>query len=60
MGYPVNRLCPAFFIKVDTVVVSMYNIGLEIMPMGETWLLCIGLLGVIVGILESIRGDIKR
>jgi hypothetical protein len=48
------------FIKVDTVVASMYNIGLEIMPMGETWLLCIGLLGVIVGILESIRGDIKR
>ena len=51
---------PPLFIKVDTVVVSMYNIGLEIMPMGETWLLCIGLLGVIFGVLESIRGDIKR
>jgi len=37
----------------------MYNIGLEIMPMSETWLLCIGLLGVIFGILESIRGDLK-
>jgi len=29
------------------------------MPMSETWLLCIGLLGVIFGILESIRGDLK-
>ena len=54
-----NRLCPTFFIKVDTAVVSMYNKGLEIMPMEFILLLC-GLLGVIVGVLESIRGDIKR
>ena len=54
-----NRLCPAFFIKVDTAVMSMYNKGLEIMPM-EIWLVFIGLLGVFVGVLESIRGDIKR
>ena len=59
MGYPVNRLCPAFFIKVDTVGVSMYNIGLEIMPM-EMWLILCGLAGVIVGVFESIRGDIER
>jgi hypothetical protein len=38
----------------------MYNRGLEAMPMEETWLLLIGLLGVIVGVFESIRGDIKR
>ena len=48
-----------FFIKVDKVGLSMYNIGLEIMPM-EMWLLFIGLLGVIVGVLESIRGDIEE
>ena len=59
MGYPVNRLCPAFFIKVDTAIVSMYNIRLEIMPM-EFILCVVGLLGVIVGVLESIRGDIER
>ena len=59
MGHPVNRLCPAFFIKVDKVGLSMYNRGLEIMPM-EMWLCVCGLLGVIVGVLESIRGDIKR
>ena len=29
------------------------------MPMGEFWLLLIGLFGVIVGCLESIRGDLK-
>lgn len=29
------------------------------MPM-EMWLLFIGLLGVIVGVLESIRGDIEE
>jgi len=40
--------------------VSMYNEGLEAMPMGEFWLLAVGLLGVIVGILESIRGDIEK
>ena len=50
---------PPFFIKVDTVGVSMYNRGLEAMPMGEFWLLLIGLFGVIVGCLESIRGDLK-
>ena len=50
---------PPFFIKVDTVGVSMYNRGLEAMPMEETWLLLIGLAGVIVGCLESIRGDLK-
>ena len=55
-----NRLCPAFFIKVDTAVVSMYNKGLEIMPMSEFWLLAVGLLGVICGMLESIRGDIEK
>ena len=54
-----NRLCPAFFIKVDIAVMSMYNKGLEIMPMELILLLC-GLAGVIVGILESIRGDIER
>ena len=48
-----------FFIKVDTAVMSMYNKGLEIMPM-EFWLVLCGLAGVIVGILESIRGDIER
>ena len=50
---------PPFFIKVDTGGVSMYNRGLEAMPMEETWLLLIGLLGVIAGVLESIRGDLK-
>jgi hypothetical protein len=55
-----NFPCLPLFSKVDTVVVSMYNIGLEIMPMTETWLACIGLFGVIVGVFESIRGDIKR
>jgi hypothetical protein len=55
-----NFPCLPLFSKVDTVVVSMYNKGLEIMLMGETWLLCIGLFGVIVGILESIRGDVER
>ena len=50
---------PSFFIKVDTAIVSMYNIGLEIMPM-EFILLMIGLVGVFVGVFESIRGDIKR
>ena len=59
MGHPVNRLCPAFFIKVDTVGVSMYNRGLEVLPM-EMWLCLFGLIGVIVGVLESIRGDIER
>jgi len=38
----------------------MYNRGLEAMPMEETLLLLIGLAGVIVGCLESIRGDIER
>ena len=47
------------FIKVDTVGVSMYNRGLEAMPM-ENWLLFVGLIGVMVGVLESIRGDIER
>ena len=51
---------PTFFIKVDKVGLSMYNRGLEAMPMEENWLLLIGLFGVIVGVLESIRGDIKR
>ena len=37
----------------------MYNRGLEAMPM-ENWLLFVGLIGVIVGVLESIRGDIER
>ena len=50
---------PPFFIKVDKVGLSMYNRGLEAMPMEETWLLLIGLAGVIVGCLESIRGDLK-
>ena len=59
MGYPVNRLCPSFFIKVDKVGLSMYNRGLEAMPM-EMWLCICGLLGVIVGVLESIRGDIEE
>ena len=51
---------PPFFIKVDRVGLSMYNRGLEAMPMEETWLLFVGLLGVIVGCLESLRGDIER
>ena len=59
MGYPVNRLCPSFFIKVDKVGLSMYNRGLEAMPM-ELWLILCGLAGVVVGVFESIRGDIKR
>ena len=50
---------PPFFIKVDSVGLSMYNRGLEAMPM-ENWLLFVGLIGVIVGVLESIRGDIER
>ena len=50
---------PPFFIKVDKVGLSMYNRGLEIMPM-EFILCVVGLLGVIVGVFESIRGDIKR
>ena len=50
---------PLLFIKVDSVGLSMYNRGLEAMPM-ENWLLFVGLLGVIVGVFESIRGDIKR
>jgi len=37
----------------------MYNRGLEAMPM-EYWLMICGLLGVIVGVFESIRGDIER
>ena len=47
------------FIKVDNVGLSMYNRGLEAMPM-ENWLLFVGLIGVMVGVLESIRGDIER
>ena len=50
---------PSFFIKVDKVGLSMYNGGLEILPM-EFILCVVGLLGVIVGVLESIRGDIER
>mgnify|MGYP004249038395 CR=1 FL=1 len=38
----------------------MYNRGLEAMPMNEGWFLLIGLFGVLVGVLESIRGDIER
>ena len=55
-----NRLCPAFFIKVDKVGLSMYNRGLEAMPMNEGWLLIIGLIGVLVGVLECLRGDIEQ
>ena len=51
---------PSFFIKVDKVGLSMYNRGLEVLPMNEGWLIVIGLAGVIFGVLESIRGDIKR
>ena len=59
MGYPVNRLCPSFFIKVDKVGLSMYNRGLEVMPMEmETWLCLCGCFGVFIGVLESIRGDV--
>ena len=47
------------FIKVDRVGLSIYNRGLEIMPM-EFILCVVGLLGVIVGVFESIRGDIER
>ena len=50
---------PPFFIKVDRVGLSMYNRELEAMPM-EYWLMICGLLGVIVGVFESIRGDIER
>jgi len=53
--FPASRL----FIKVDRVGLSMYNRGLEILPMNEGWLLFIGLLGVMAGVLESIRGDLK-
>ena len=52
-------LASPFFIKVDSVGLSMYNRGLEAMPMNEGWLLFIGLLGVMAGVLESIRGDLK-
>ena len=54
-----NRLCPAFFIKVDIAVMSMYNKGWRQLPMESILLLC-GLAGVIFGVLESIRGDIER
>ena len=47
-----------FFIKVDKVGLSMYNEGLEIMPM-EMWLCICGFIGVLVGVCESIRGDIE-
>tara|TARA_A100001515_G_scaffold139596_1_gene134438 strand:+ start:2298 stop:2480 length:183 start_codon:yes stop_codon:yes gene_type:complete len=51
---------PPFFIKVDNVGLSIYNRGLEAMPMiSETWFLLIGLAGLIVGILECLRGDLK-
>ena len=50
-------LSPPFFIEVDTAVVSMYNEGLETMPMGEFWLLAVGLLGVMVSILECMKGE---
>ena len=49
-----------FFIKVDKVGLSMYNRGLEILPMQENWPLVVGFIGVMVGVLESIRGDIER
>ena len=39
---------------------SMYNRGLEILPMNESVLIAVGLLGVMIGVFESIRGDIKR
>jgi|TARA_B100000073_G_scaffold278297_1_gene238634 hypothetical protein len=48
------------FIKVDKVGLSMYNRGLEILPMNESVLIAVGLLGVMIGVFESIRGDIKR
>ena len=51
---------PTFFIKVDKVGLSMYNRGLEILPMNESILIAVGLLGVMIGVFESIRGDIKR
>ena len=51
---------PPFFIKVDKVGLSMYNRGLEALPMQENWLIIIGFLGVVVGVLECLRGDIKR
>ena len=35
----------------------MYNEGLETMPMGEFWLLAVGLLGVMVSILECMKGE---
>jgi hypothetical protein len=47
-----------FFIKVDTVGVSIYNRGLEVMPMEmETWLCLCGLLGVFIGVCEALRGE---
>jgi len=49
-----------FFIKVDKVGLSMYNRGLEILPMNESILIAVGLFGVMIGVFESIRGDIKR
>ena len=51
---------PPFFIKVDNVGLSMYNRGLEILPMNESILIVVGLLGVMIGVFESIRGDIER
>ena len=50
---------PPFFIKVDTVGVSMYNRGLEVLLM-EFWLLFCGFMGLMCGILECLRGDIER
>ena len=51
---------PLLFIKVDTVRLSMYNRGLEAMPMiSETWFLLVGLAGLVVGIFECLRGDLK-
>ena len=50
---------PSFFIKVDNVGLSMYNRGLEAMPMEEFLLLSIGFCGLLVGILECLRGDLK-
>ena len=48
-------LSPPFL--VDTAVVSMYNEGLEAMPMEENFLLVCGLLGVVIGVLECIKGE---
>ena len=35
----------------------MYNEGLETMPMEENFLLICGLLGVVVGVLECMKGE---